>query len=109
MYSDFVLTYDGVFLYANASARRYLAGDDSVVIVGKNLSDFFSPEDTKVLLSYYQEVLNSGVAAARKFSITISGTEYEFQNRAVSITFGQEKIPAVLSMSLDASLWETGE
>lgn len=103
-----VLTHDGFFLYANASARRYLAGDESAAIVGKNLSDFFSPEDTKVLLSYYQEVLNSGVPAARKFSITISGTVYEFQNRAVPITFGPEKNPAVLSMSLDASLWETG-
>ena len=104
-----VLTFDGVFLYANASARRYLTSDESVPIVGKNLSDFFIPKDTKALLSYYQEVLNSGVPAARKFSITISGNEYEFQNRAVPITFGPEKIPAVLSMSLDASLWETGE
>lgn len=104
-----VLNQDGIFLYANASAERYLTGDDAVLVVGKSLSDFFSPDDADILFSYYHDVIASGVPATRKFSITLNGTNYEFLNRAVPINFGPEKTPAVLSMSLDASLWKAGD
>jgi len=98
-----VIDKEGTILYANPSAIHFLTDNYTENPVGRNISDFVPSEQVQLLIPYYQKVIRSQKPLSRKLTVTLHGEDVTFMNRLIPIHFGSNKIPAVLSMSLDIS------
>ncbi|MCF8365497.1 MAG: PAS domain S-box protein [Bacteroidales bacterium] len=92
---------NGDFIFANAYAANNLTGGNSNDVKGRNIREFVSPEQAKILIDSYQEVISTRQPVTQEINITLSGSPKWFWNTLQYLQYGSDKTPAVLSISLD--------
>jgi len=96
-----VLDTEGAVLFINARAARNLFQCSPEEAVGRNLADAVGESQIAQLLSTYREVLERDRPLTREIPVRLKEGEQWFLNQLYPIRFGEHKIPAVLSISMD--------
>ena len=98
-----VIDIDGNFLLANATAARNLIGGKAEELIGKNICQIVPEEQSSKLLTAYRQVLDSGEPLVQEVLVSLVQGGRWFFNRLQPLEYGEQKIKAVLSISLDIS------
>jgi len=96
-----IINGEGVFLFANAHAAHNLSGGKVNDIKGRNIRDFVPPEQAHQFIEAYQKVISTGETVTEERKVTLGDSDKWFFNTLQNIQYGPEKMPAVLSISLD--------
>jgi len=96
-----IIDTEGYFLYANPQAVKNLSPTMSEDITGKNIRDLLPVHEAEKLILNYQNTFNSKIPFTGEVKIHIRDKENWFLNRLIPFEWGINKIPSVLSMSLD--------
>lgn len=98
-----VIDIDGNFLLANPTAARNLIGGRAEELIGKNIRHMIPEEQSIKLLAAYRQVLDSGTPKVQEVLVSLAQGDRWFINRLQPLEYGEQKIKAVLSISLDIS------
>ena len=96
-----VIDPDGNFLFANNNAALNLSGGTPEDVTGKNIREFVPCGQAELLIEKYRSVVASGQPVKGDIRISLKSGERWFSNVLQPLHYGQTKIPAVLSISLD--------
>ena len=97
-----VIDKDGGFLLANSTAARNLTGDAAENhLIGKNIRQLVPEEQSDKLLAAYCQVLDSGVPSVQEVLVSLPQGDRWFYNTLRPLEYGEQKIKALLSISLD--------
>ncbi len=96
-----VIDKDGSFLLANSTAARNLTGSDADNLIGKNIKQLVPEEQSRKLLAVYRQVLDSGAPSVQEVLVSLPQGDRWYYNTLRPLEYGEQKIKAVLSMSLD--------
>jgi len=97
-----VIDLDGNILFANHHAAKNLGGGLPEDVVGKNIGDFVTPsEKARELIARYRSTYTTQTPFSEEVQVTLQNRTFWFYNRLIPFEYGTEKIPSVLSTSLD--------
>jgi len=96
-----VIDPDGNFLFVNNNAALNLSGGTPEDVTGKNIREFVPCGQAELLIEKYRSVVASGQPVKGDIRISLKSGERWFSNVLQPIHYGQTKVPAVLSISLD--------
>ncbi len=96
-----VIDIDGNFLLANSTATRNLTGDPAGDLIGKNIRELVPEEQSRKLLAAYRHAIDSGESLVQEVRVSLPQGDRWFLNTLRPLEYGERKIKAVLSISLD--------
>jgi hypothetical protein len=96
-----IIDVDGNFIYVNTNAAINLSGGKPDAVIGKNISNFMPSNQANNLIEIYKKVISTKQTVHEKIMITLTGSDKWFLNTLQFIQWGSEKLPAVLSISLN--------
>ena len=96
-----VIDGDGNFLLANSTASKNLTGGDVENIIGQNIRQLIPEEQSCKLLATYRQVIDSGAPLVQEVLVTVPQGDRWFYNTLQPLEYGERKIKALLSISLD--------
>ncbi|NOR86150.1 MAG: PAS domain S-box protein [Bacteroidales bacterium] len=91
---------DGEILYANKQSTLNLSNQEDSIL-GRNISEFVTPAQTKKLLKEFKTVISTNKTLQQDIPIHFTDQIKWFSNKMESIRFGPDFIPAVLSTSVN--------
>jgi len=101
MESFSIITKNGDFIYVNAHAAKNISGEKPDAVIGKNIRDFVPPAQANKLIEAYHKVISTKQSVQEEMKITLTGSDKWFISTLQFIQWGPEKLPAVLSISLN--------
>ncbi|WP_186441141.1 hybrid sensor histidine kinase/response regulator [Desulfamplus magnetovallimortis] len=96
-----VINLEGDFLYANDNAAYNMADSKGHSIVSRNIKEFLPEDYAENLIKLYRDVYKSGKAYTQEILIKLNKGDTWFFNTLKPLNYGLQKVPAVLSVSLD--------
>ncbi len=91
----------GAVLFANNKSAYDLSGGKPSDIIGKNIRETVPKTQAKKLMAVYNDVIISGQLFTRDECVSTKSGERWFHNVIHPLNYGPERVPAVLSMSID--------
>ncbi|MFN2355746.1 MAG: PAS domain S-box protein, partial [Desulfopila sp.] len=104
-----VIDSDGNFLLANTTAARNLIGGDAEELIGKNIRHLVPEEQGRKLLEVYRQALDSGSPVLQEVLVSLPKGDRWFYNTLRPLEYGERKIRALLSISLDITARKRAE
>ena len=104
-----VIDIDGNFLLANNTAARNLTGGLPEDLIGKNIRQLIPEEQSSKLLASYRQAFDTGLSVMQEVQVSLPQGDRWFYNTLQPMEYGQRKIKAVLSISLDITLRKQAE
>ena len=98
-----VIDIDGNILLANATAARNLAGGRVEELIGRNIRQIVPQDQSVKLLAAYRQVLDSGTPLTQEVRLSLAQGDRWFFNTLQPLEYGEGRVKAVLSISLDIS------
>lgn len=98
-----VVDIDGTILFANPKAAKSLTDGqkEPMEIIGHNICEFVSDIKGQQLIASYQAAYSSNQRITKEIQLHLERGERWFYNILQPISYGREKHPAILSISLN--------
>jgi PAS domain S-box-containing protein len=98
-----VIDADGKFLFANHQTISNMSCKLPEDILGKNIREFLPLDQAETFIQNYQDVITTQKVLQQEVLVSLPNRDAWFLHTLQPIQFGPQKIPAVLSLSLDFS------